>query len=120
SLDVDLDIQSPLAIDDPERAHVVLRCTQEIITNAVRHAAGASRLSIRVWREDGAIRLEARDNGEGAEGVVPGNGLRGMHERVQPCGGARDIQPRKGAGFILRLSIPASAPARPAIEGALP
>ncbi|ADV27983.1 integral membrane sensor signal transduction histidine kinase [Pseudoxanthomonas suwonensis 11-1] len=120
SLDVDLDIQAPLAIDDPERAHVVLRCTQEIITNAVRHASGASRLHIRVWREDGAIRLEARDNGEGADGVVPGNGLRGMHERVQQCGGTLDIQTRKGAGFVLRLSIPASAPARPAIEGALP
>ena len=120
SLDVELDIQAPLPIDDPERAHVVLRCTQEIITNAVRHAAGADRLAIRVWREDATIRLEARDNGEGAEGLVPGNGLRGMHERVQQCGGTLDIQTRKGAGFVLRLSIPASAPARPAIEGALP
>ncbi len=120
SLEVELDIQTPLAIDDPERAHVVLRCAQEIITNAVRHAAGARRLGIRVWREDGAIRLEARDDGEGAEGVVPGNGLRGMHERLQQCGGTLDIQTRKGAGFGLRLSIPASAPARPAIEGALP
>ena len=98
---------------------MVLRCTQEIITNAVRHA-GARRLAIRVWREDGAIRLEARDDGQGADGLVPGNGLRGMRERLQHCGGTLDIQTRRGAGFQLRLSVPLSAPARTAIEGALP
>ncbi|KAF1692714.1 two-component sensor histidine kinase [Pseudoxanthomonas jiangsuensis] len=119
ALDIDLQIESPLAVDDPERAHVVLRCTQEIITNAVRHA-GARRLAIRVWREDGAIRLEARDDGQGADGLVPGNGLRGMRERLQHCGGTLDIQTRRGAGFQLRLSVPLSAPARTAIEGALP
>ncbi len=119
ALDIDLKIESPLAVDDPERAHVVLRCTQEIITNAVRHA-GARHLAIRVWREDGAIRLEARDDGQGADGLVPGNGLRGMRERLQHCGGTLDIQTRRGAGFQLRLSVPLSAPARTAIEGALP
>jgi len=119
SLQVELDVESPLAIDDPERAHVMLRCTQEIITNAVRHA-GARHLWIRVWREDGAVVLEARDDGQGADGVVPGNGLRGMHERLQQCGGTLDIQTRRGAGFRLRLSIPVSTPAHPAIEGALP
>jgi len=119
SLQVELDVESPLAIEDPERAHVMLRCTQEIITNAVRHAS-ARHLWIRVWREDGAVVLEARDDGQGADGVVPGNGLRGMHERLQQCGGTLDIQTRRGAGFRLRLSIPVSTPAHPAIEGALP
>ncbi|MBB6063950.1 signal transduction histidine kinase [Pseudoxanthomonas broegbernensis] len=119
ALHIDLQIESPLAVDDPERAHVVLRCTQEIITNAVRHA-GAQRLRIRVWRQDGAIRLEARDDGQGADGPVPGNGLRGMRERLQHCGGTLDIQTRRGAGFGLNLSVPLSVPARPAIEGTLP
>ncbi|GAB3514230.1 sensor histidine kinase [Pseudoxanthomonas daejeonensis] len=119
ALDISLDIESPLAIDDPERAHVMLRCTQEIITNAVRHAS-ARHLSIRVWREAGAILLEAVDDGQGADGLVPGNGLRGMRERLQQCGGTLEIQTRRGAGFRLRLSIPVSTPAHPAIEGALP
>ncbi|MBO9717309.1 MAG: sensor histidine kinase [Pseudoxanthomonas sp.] len=119
ALDVTLEVESPLAIDDPERAHVMLRCTQEIITNVVRHA-GARHLAIRVWREAGAIVLEASDDGQGADGVVPGNGLRGMRERLQQCGGTLDIQTRRGAGFRLRLSIPVSTPAHPAIEGALP
>ena len=38
ALDIELEVQSPLAVDDPERAHVMLRCTQEIITYSVRHA----------------------------------------------------------------------------------
>ena len=119
SLDITLEVESPLAIDDPERAHVMLRCTQEIITNAVRHA-GARHLRIRVRRESGAVVLEAVDDGQGADGLVPGNGLRGMRERVQQCGGTLEIQTRRGEGFRLRLSIPVSTPARPAIEGALP
>ena len=119
ALDIELDVPSPLAVDDPERAHVMLRCTQEIITNAVRHA-GARRLRIRVWREADAIVLEAQDDGQGADGLVPGNGLRGMRERIQQCGGTLDIQTRRGAGFRLRLSLPVAPPALPAIEGALP
>ena len=115
ALDIELDVESPLAIDDPERAHVVLRCTQEIITNAVRHA-NARQLRIRVWREAGAIVLEAHDDGQGADGLVPGNGLRGMRERIQQCGGTLDIQTRRGAGFRLRLSLPDSLPVLPAIE----
>ncbi|WP_028920548.1 sensor histidine kinase [Pseudoxanthomonas suwonensis] len=119
SLDITLDVQSPLAVDDPERAHVMLRCTQEIITNAVRHA-GARHLRIRVWREPGALMLDAQDDGQGADGLVPGNGLRGMRERIRQCGGTLEIQTRRGEGFRLRLSIPVTTPVLPAIEGALP
>ncbi len=50
SLDIQLDIEDPLNVEDPQRAHVLLRCTQEIITNAVRHAGGRH-LWIKVYRE---------------------------------------------------------------------
>lgn len=119
ALDIVLEVESPLAMDDPERAHVVLRCTQEIITNAVRHA-NARQLRIRVWREAGAILLEASDDGQGADGVVPGNGLLGMRERIGQYNGTLDIQTRRGEGFRLRLSIPVTTPVNPALEGALP
>ena len=119
ALDIELDVQSPLAVDDPERAHVMLRCTQEIITNAVRHAQ-ARRLRIRVWRQADALMLEASDDGQGAEALVPGNGLRGMRERIVQCGGSLDIQTRPGSGFRLQLSLPLSNPTVPVLEGALP
>jgi signal transduction histidine kinase len=116
ALDIHMDIQEPLMLDDPERAHVLLRCTQEIITNAVRHA-GAHNLWILARREDGQIGIDARDDGTGAEAVVPGNGLRGMRERLAQHGGDLKVESRPGEGFRLHLSLPATGLGVPIPEG---
>jgi len=108
ALAIHMDIEEPLTLDDPERAHVLLRCTQEIITNAVRHAS-AHNLWISARREDGRIGIEARDDGTGAETVIPGHGLLGMRERLSQHGGDLQIEARPGAGFCLRLSLPTTA-----------
>jgi len=105
SLEIHMDIQEPLTLDDAERAHVLLRCTQEIITNTVRHA-GARNLWIQCRREVGAIAIDARDDGNGAEIVIAGNGLRGMRERLHQLGGNMNIESRAGHGFRLRLQLP--------------
>lgn len=112
SLHIHMDLESPLTLDDPERAHVLLRCTQEIITNAVRHA-GAENLWVVARRQDGAIAISARDDGRGSDGFVAGNGLRGMRERLAQYGGALSIETRPDAGFHLQLSLPVSASAAP-------
>ncbi|MGV8960634.1 MAG: sensor histidine kinase [Stenotrophomonas sp.] len=107
SLEIHLDIDEPLTVEDPERAHVLLRCTQEIITNAVRHA-GARHLWIRVRSEQAQVLIEAHDDGVGAEAgqIIPGNGLRGMRERLSQYGGELEIDTRPGGGFRLRLAVP--------------
>jgi signal transduction histidine kinase len=87
---------------------VVLRCAQEIITNTVRHA-GATQLSIKLSEDAGGIRLEARDNGRGAKAAAPGNGLRGMRERLSACGGRVDIITAPGEGFALDVRLPLEA-----------
>lgn len=108
SLDIQLDIEDPLNVEDPQRAHVLLRCTQEIITNAVRHA-GARHLWIKVYREaPDRVVVEARDDGVGADTVNVGNGLRGMRERLQQCGGQLQVETRPGEGFRLRATVPAT------------
>lgn len=108
SLDIQLEIEDPLNVEDPQRAHVLLRCTQEIITNAVRHAS-ARHLWIRVYREaPDRVVVEARDDGVGADMVNVGNGLRGMRERLQQCGGQLQIETRPGEGFRLRATVPAT------------
>ncbi|HHA2440514.1 TPA: sensor histidine kinase [Stenotrophomonas maltophilia] len=108
SLDIQLEIEDPLNVEDPQRAHVLLRCTQEIITNAVRHA-GARHLWIKVYREaPDRVVVEARDDGVGANMVNVGNGLRGMRERLQQCGGQLQIETRPGEGFRLRATVPAT------------
>lgn len=108
SLDIHMDIEAPLTMDDPERAHVLLRCTQEIITNAVRHA-GARNLWIIASRSDDYITMSARDDGRGTDQLIAGNGLSGMRERLRQHGGDLKIETRSQAGFSLELTLPASA-----------
>lgn len=121
AIDIHMDIEAPLTLDDPERAHVLLRCTQEIITNAVRHAH-AHNLWIGVRREGCNIIVDARDDGRGADLLVAGNGLRGMRERLAQYGGNLHIEtqprPHPEAGFRLQLTLPASATLA-ASEGAI-
>lgn len=110
ALEIRLDVPEQFNLDDPERAHVVLRCAQEIITNAVRHA-GANRLDLSFSREGGALRIRARDDGRGADGVAPGHGLRGMRERLAAYGGSIDIHTARGEGFALDIRLPLETPA---------
>ncbi len=92
---------------------MLLRCAQEIITNAVRHA-GASHLWLSARREDGRIAHAARATTAAAPtALVAGNGLRGMRERLAAVWRrARDRTPGRGQGFCLHLTLPASAPRR--------
>jgi signal transduction histidine kinase len=108
SLDIRMEIAAPLTLDDPERAHVLLRCTQEIITNTVRHS-GARHLWICAERVRDCIVVSARDDGRGADQLVAGNGLRGMLERLVQYGGSLQIDTRPDAGFSLTLTLPVSA-----------
>lgn len=105
ALAIHMDIEEPLTLDDAERAHVLLRCTQEIITNAVRHA-GARNLWIHCRRDGGKILIDAHDDGQGADVVIAGNGLRGMRERLRQHGGNMTIESRAGGGFRLCLQVP--------------
>lgn len=105
SLQVDMQLPVQFVVDDPERAHVLLRCTQEIITNAVRHS-GASLLRLRYSQDAGAVRLDARDDGRGAEAARIGNGLTGMRERLAAYGGSLQVETAPERGFVLRLELP--------------
>ncbi len=104
-LAIEMDIEQPLTVDDPERAHVLLRCAQEAITNAVRHA-DASRLWLAARREGHNIVLQVRDDGRGSEQVAPGNGLRGIGERLRQHGGRLEIATHRGQGFQLTITLP--------------
>lgn len=116
ALDILMQIDEPLTMDDPERAHVLLRCTQEIITNTVRHA-NAGKLWIGVRREHGQIAIEAHDDGDGVEIILPGNGLRGMRERLQQYQGTLQVESRPGQGFRLRVCLPANTAPTGAEQG---
>lgn len=102
---IHLDLPLEVALTDPVRAQVMLRCAQEIITNSVRHAR-ADNLWITLERGEDRVTLKARDDGRGAKVVTPGNGLIGMTERLQGLNGGVDIDAKPGEGFRLSAWVP--------------
>ena len=104
---IHLQVADDLPITDPVRAQTVLRCIQEIITNAVRHAHAAN-LWIDVSRSDSGLRITARDDGRGAKEIRPGHGLLGMRERLEAVGGRLDLTSEVARGFSVSAWIPLS------------
>lgn len=102
---VELTVDDTLDID-PADAAVIIRCVQEIVTNAIRHSS-AERLSIRVGQDAGAITVRGEDDGVGAATFTVGNGLAGLTERVESRGGTVDIG--GDGGFTVRARIPTGA-----------
>ncbi len=105
ALKISLDVPEVLQVDDPDRAHVLLRCAQEIITNTVRHS-GADELVLRLRKMPDHIELFAQDNGVGAPNLCQGNGLRGMRERLAEFDGQLDILNTAGQGLSLTAKLP--------------
>lgn len=104
-LTVHAQLPGDLSALDPVQARVLLRCVQEVLTNAARHAS-ARNLWLEFRRTPDGLELCARDDGHGAHSVTPGCGLRGMRERLESLGGALHIEGRVGEGFALRASLP--------------
>ena len=85
--------------------HVILRCTQEIITNAARHS-GAQNLWIAIERVGNGVKIRARDDGGGTAGSADGFGIRGMRTRVEEAGGELTIMNEPGRGFAVIAVLP--------------
>ena len=97
----------------PDQAHALMRCAQEAVTNAVRHAK-ASNLWLRVTSDGEGVRLVAHDDGKAqAVASAPGSGLLGMRERVESLGGRLAVQAGAGLGFTIDAWLPSGTP-RPA------
>jgi len=102
---IHLDLPSEDVMIEPQRAQVLLRCVQEMITNSVRHAR-AGNLWIRLSMTRDGLAMSARDDGIGADKVAVGNGLMGMAERLKQLGGKLEIESEPGAGFALHAWLP--------------
>ncbi len=89
---------------DAERARAILRCAQECVTNAIRHA-GAENLWIELAPLDGGLDLRVRDDGHGAAALAEGNGLAGMRERLLALRGRLSLFPGP-PGFEARVWVP--------------
>jgi len=87
------------------------RLAQESLTNAVRHARGATRVGIDVRREGDAVTLRVSDDGRAVPGPAPepGFGLLGMAERAQLLGGSLSAGPGPEGGWVVEAVLPVEA-----------
>ena len=102
---VHLTLEGALDSLDAQRAHTLLRCVQEMVTNSLRHA-GAQNIWVQVSLRDGRVEARVRDDGRGAEGLREGHGLSGMRERLASLGGTLSVScaPDSG-GFEVAASL---------------
>ena len=97
-------------IDNVPLAETLLRCTQEGITNALRHGR-PTEIAIRCGRRGDAIELVVRDDGAAEPQIRFGNGLTGMQERLETLGGSLRVVPAPRRGVELVASLPAESAA---------
>lgn len=101
---------SPGVRVSPDQAHALIRCAQEAVTNAVRHAE-ASNLWLQVTSDGEGVRLLARNDGSARPTASsPGSGLLGMRERVECLGGKLAVRTGVDFGFTVDAWLPSGAP----------
>jgi len=84
---------------------MVFRCVQEAMTNAIKHA-DARNLWVELKRSEAGWEILVRDDGKGAANIVPGNGLKGMKERLEEVGGKVQFESQPYKGFTIQAFIP--------------
>jgi signal transduction histidine kinase len=110
----------PTNLDDIDdaTAEVVFRVVQEALTNVAKHAAQASRVSVRLWLESQMLKLEIEDDGLAActrPIVSPRSarrcrGIIGMRERVAELGGQFAVRHLTGRGTRVVATFPVDEP----------
>ena len=104
----------PIAIDVPaERLPAQIEASAyfivtEALTNVIKHAR-ADGAEIKASVDDGALRLEVRDDGVG--GADPtGHGLVGLVDRVNALGGRLSVESPVGRGTVVTATLPLPGP----------
>jgi signal transduction histidine kinase len=100
-----IEIPDDLAITDAARAHAVVRCVQEITTNTLKHSDSRN-LWVRIYLREGAIEIEAHDDGSKVEQSKSGIGISAMRRRLEELGGGLTIDPSPGHGFHVKAWLP--------------
>lgn len=106
--DIEVSVQAPDGVDASTAIGTALyRMAQESVTNAVRHANGASRVDVLVAHHDDAYHLTVSDDGRqnGWDGNTDGYGLIGMAERARLLGGNFEAGPSP-TGWVVRAELP--------------
>lgn len=101
-----LQIDDDVRIDDPALAETLLRIVQEALTNAARHG-GADTLRVTLVRAGDDVRITLEDDGQLRGPLRLGNGLTGMRERIEACGGAVEFAIAARGALRIDARLPA-------------
>jgi len=84
--------------------NVISMCLKEAVNNIVKHS-NATNCIISMEQTDTELVVRVKDNGTGIMGhaVHPGNGLRGMRERLEFVNGSLEIASGEGTTLIIRV-----------------
>ena len=77
----------------------------EALTNVARYAQ-ASRVEVRVDRDNGSVVVEVADDGVGGADPRQGSGLRGLADRISTLGGRLEVESVRGEGTKVVARIP--------------
>ncbi len=108
---IHLEVPPNLRIRSASRAQALVRCVQEIVTNAAKHA-DADNLWVQVVLEKNGVEVHARDDGRGVRVLTIGQGLKGMRERVEALGGRVEVASKPAEGFRIDAWMPLAGESR--------
>lgn len=105
-----IDVQLSGDFDEltPAVESALYRIARESVTNAVRHARHATRITVDIVDEGEQVRLIVRDDGDAARTAPTssGYGLVGMAERATLLGGTLRAGPGPGRGWTVDVVLP--------------
>ena len=102
TVEVDLDGRLPAPVELAAYFTVA-----EALTNAVKHARARS-AKVRLWRENGRLRIEVRDDGLGGANPT-GHGLDGLRKRLAALDGTLAIASPVGGPTVLYAEVPCAS-----------
>ena len=110
-LGVRVQVSGDVQAVEPAVSTALYLIAAEAVTNATRHASGATHVTVDVTASRSQVHLRVHDDGEASTTSSPhaGYGLRGMAERASLLGGTLRAGPDPDRGWSVDASLPRTA-----------
>jgi signal transduction histidine kinase len=116
-----LPVRLDIAVDErlPEQVELAACfAVTEALANAAKYAQ-AGVVDVEARTDETELHLCVRDDGVGGADPARGSGLIALTDRIQALGGRLGLRSPPGGGTTLRITLPLTRPAEPAVTGAV-